>query len=78
MAETPMMQQYTEIKRQNPDCIIFFRLGDFYEMFGDDAVIASRELDLVLTSRSKNVPEEDKILCVECHIMQPRTTYQEW
>lgn len=61
MAETPMMQQYTEIKRQNPDCIIFFRLGDFYEMFGDDAVIASRELDLVLTSRSKNVPEEDKI-----------------
>ena len=61
MAETPMMQQYTEIKKQNPDCILFFRLGDFYEMFGDDAVIASKELDLVLTSRSKNVPEEDKI-----------------
>ena len=52
MAElTPMMKQYLEIKRDNPDSILFFRLGDFYEMFADDAKLASRELDLTLTSR---------------------------
>ena len=47
MAElTPMMKQYLEIKKDNPDSILFFRLGDFYEMFADDAKLASRELDL--------------------------------
>ena len=52
MAEmTPMMRQYMEIKEQNKDSILFFRLGDFYEMFGDDARKASRELDLTLTTR---------------------------
>lgn len=61
MADTPMMQQYARIKEQNADCILFFRLGDFYEMFGEDALVASKELDLVLTSRSKNTPEEDKV-----------------
>ena len=61
MADTPMMQQYTRIKEQNADCILFFRLGDFYEMFGEDAAVAAKELDLVLTSRSKNVSEEDKV-----------------
>ena len=51
MAElTPMMRQYLEIKEQNKDSILFFRLGDFYEMFGDDAKTASRELDLMLTT----------------------------
>ena len=50
MAElTPMMKQYLEIKKDNPDSILFFRLGDFYEMFADDAKLASRELDLTLT-----------------------------
>ena len=49
---TPMMKQYLEIKKANPDCLLFFRLGDFYEMFNDDAKIASRELDLTLTSRN--------------------------
>ncbi len=54
MAElTPMMKQYLEIKKQNPDSILFFRLGDFYEMFAEDAKLASRELDLTLTSRDK-------------------------
>ena len=54
MAElTPMMKQYLEIKEQNPDSILFFRLGDFYEMFADDAKLASRELDLTLTSRDR-------------------------
>ncbi len=48
---TPMLKQYQEIKSQHPGCILFFRLGDFYEMFGEDARIASGILDLVLTSR---------------------------
>ena len=49
-----MMRQYLDIKERNPDSILFFRLGDFYEMFGDDARTASRELDLMLTSRDKS------------------------
>jgi len=60
MAElTPMMQQYLATKDQNPDCLLFFRLGDFYEMFGDDARIASRELDLTLTSRDHDKTKSD-------------------
>lgn len=51
MAETPMMQQYKKIKQQHPDAILFFRLGDFYEMFFDDALIASKILEITLTSR---------------------------
>ena len=64
MAElTPMMQQYHAIKEQNPDCLLFFRLGDFYEMFEEDARVASRELDLTLTSRdhAKDKAEEEKV-----------------
>ena len=52
MELTPMMQQYIDVKQQHPDEILFFRLGDFYEMFFEDAVTASRELGLTLTSRS--------------------------
>jgi DNA mismatch repair protein MutS len=67
MAElTPMMKQYLEIKKDNPDSILFFRLGDFYEMFADDARTASRELDLTLTSRDKDpnkAPEEKVPMC---------------
>ena len=49
MAElTPMMQQYLETKKQYPDCILFYRLGDFYEMFFDDALTASKELEITL------------------------------
>ena len=55
MAElTPMMKQYLEIKANNPDSILFFRLGDFYEMFDADARTASKELDLTLTTRDKD------------------------
>ena len=62
MAElTPMMKQYAEIKQQNPDCILFFRLGDFYEMFNEDAQLASRELDLTLTTRDRNRPEDERV-----------------
>ena len=50
-ALSPMMQQYFDIKKQHPDKILFFRLGDFYEMFYDDAILASKELELTLTGR---------------------------
>ncbi|MFA6981704.1 MAG: DNA mismatch repair protein MutS [Patescibacteria group bacterium] len=50
---TPMMQQYVNIKRQYPDCLLFFRLGDFYEMFMDDAKVASEILDITLTGRDR-------------------------
>ena len=60
---TPMMRQYLEIKAQYPDAILFFRLGDFYEMFLDDAVKASRILDIALTSRGKNAAGDEVPLC---------------
>ena len=52
--ETPMMQQYQGIKKDYPDSILFFRMGDFYEMFNEDAKIASKILQITLTSRNKN------------------------
>ena len=52
------MQQHAAAKRAYPDAIIFFRLGDFYEMFGDDAVVVARLLDLTLTSRNRGKPDE--------------------
>jgi len=59
---TPAMRQYMEVKERYPDCILFFRMGDFYEMFFEDAVNASRVLEITLTSRNKN--REDAIpLC---------------
>ena len=61
MAElTPMMHQYLKIKEENPDCLLFFRLGDFYEMFHDDAKIGSEVLGLTLTTRDRNKPEEER------------------
>ena len=57
---TPMRRQYLDIKAQHPDCLLFFRLGDFYEMFDDDAVTASRELDLTLTTRDRGKPKEEQ------------------
>ena len=51
MTPTPMMQQYLEIKNKYNDCVIFFRLGDFYEMFFDDAINVSRDLELTLTGK---------------------------
>ena len=62
---TPMKRQYNEIKAQYEDCLLFFRLGDFYEMFDEDAKTASRELDLALTTRDRNVenPEDRTPMC---------------
>jgi len=51
---TPMMEQYVEIKAANPDCLLFYRMGDFYELFFDDAEVASRALGIVLTRRGKH------------------------
>jgi DNA mismatch repair protein MutS len=53
---TPMLRQYLEIKKQYPGTILFFRLGDFYEMFNEDAIIGSRELEITLTARQKDSP----------------------
>src|SRR4249919_4355137 len=50
---TPLMRQYAAIKKEHPRALLFFRLGDFYELFFDDAVLASRELQITLTSRNK-------------------------
>ena len=54
---TPMMQQYLEVKKNYQDALVFYRLGDFYEMFFEDAKIASCELDLVLTGRNAGVKD---------------------
>src|SRR5436305_13704905 len=50
---TPLMRQYSTIKKEHPSALLFFRLGDFYEMFFDDAVVAAKELQITLTSRNK-------------------------
>ena len=75
MAElTPMKRQYYEIKQQHQDCLLFFRLGDFYEMFDEDAKLASRELDIALTTRDRNVedPDERTPMCgVPYHSAEP-------
>ena len=57
---TPMQRQYYAIKERNQDCILFFRLGDFYEMFDEDAKLAARELDLTLTTRDRGKPKEEQ------------------
>ena len=57
---TPMQRQYNEIKERNRDSILFFRLGDFYEMFNEDARVAAKELDLTLTTRDRGKPKEEQ------------------
>ena len=64
---TPMMQHYLKMKEENPDAILFYRLGDFYEMFFDDAKMVSQELDLVLTGRSAGVEEKVPMCGVPFH-----------
>ncbi len=68
MAElSPMMRQYLEIKEQNKDCLLFFRVGDFYEMFFDDAITASEELEIVLTGKECGLPERAPMCGVPYH-----------
>ena len=67
---TPMMKQYRDLKEQVPDALLFFRLGDFYEMFGDDALVASKELEITLTGRGQG--EKRSPMCgVPFHSVQP-------
>ena len=67
MALSPMMQQYLQIKEENPDCLILFRLGDFYELFFDDAKTVSRELELTLTGRACGLEERAPMCGVPFH-----------
>ncbi|NLB22655.1 MAG: DNA mismatch repair protein MutS [Clostridium sp.] len=67
MALTPMMQQYFKLKEEYPDTILFFRLGDFYEMFFEDAQIASKELELVLTGRDCGLEERAPMCGIPYH-----------
>ena len=64
---TPMMQHYLQMKEENPDSILFYRLGDFYEMFFEDAKLVSQELDLVLTGRSAGVEEKVPMCGIPFH-----------
>ena len=65
---TPMMQQYLAVKDENPDAILFFRLGDFYEMFFNDALLASRELEITLTRREAGLEEKAPMCGVPYHV----------
>ena len=64
---TPMMLQYLEVKKQYPDAFLFYRLGDFYEMFFDDAIKASKILELTLTGRDCGEPERAPMCGVPYH-----------
>ncbi len=66
-----MLRQYQSIKAQHPDAILLFRLGDFYEMFYDDAVVASKHLEITLTSRNKNDPNPIPLCGVPYHSIEP-------
>ncbi len=74
MALTPMMQQYLETKKQYSDCILFYRLGDFYEMFFDDALTASRELEITLTGKDCGLEERAPMCGVPFHAVDSYLT----
>jgi DNA mismatch repair protein MutS len=67
---TPMMQHYLSVKEQYPDALVFYRIGDFYEMFFEDAKIASKELDLILTGKSAGVEDKVPMCGVPHHAVQ--------
>src|SRR6266545_3579803 len=64
---TPVMEQYIEIKAANPDCLLFYRMGDFYELFFEDAEIAARALGIVLTKRGKHLGRDIPMCGVPVH-----------
>ena len=71
---SPMMQHYLRTKHENPDCLLFYRLGDFYEMFFDDAVTVSRELELTLTGKSCGLPARAPMCGVPYHAVDSYLT----
>ena len=70
MAISPMMSHYLETKKQYPDCILFYRLGDFYEMFFEDALTASRELEITLTGKDCGMEERAPMCGVPYHAVE--------
>src|SRR5467141_1037919 len=64
---TPLMEQYVEIKAANPGCLLFYRMGDFYELFFEDAEVASRALGIVLTKRGKHLGRDIPMCGVPIH-----------
>ena len=64
---TPMMEQYVEIRAANPDCLLFYRMGDFYELFFGDAEVASRALGITLTKRGKHLGDDIPMCGVPIH-----------
>ena len=67
---TPMMQQYLKTKEEYKDCILFYRLGDFYEMFFDDAILVSKELELTLTGKNCGMEERAPMCGVPYHAVE--------
>ncbi|MSR86050.1 DNA mismatch repair protein MutS [Candidatus Woesearchaeota archaeon] len=67
---TPAMKQYVELKKEYPDCVIMFRMGDFYEMFYEDAILASKELEITLTSRGKH-EKKAPLAGIPYHALEP-------
>ena len=73
-ALSPMMQKYLETKEQYKDCILFYRLGDFYEMFFDDALTASKVLEITLTGKNCGLEERAPMCGVPFHSVEPYIT----
>ena len=71
---SPMMQQYLRIKQENPEPLLFFRVGDFYEMFFDDALTGSRELELTLTGKDCGLAERAPMCGVPFHAVDTYVT----
>ena len=74
MAISPMMQHYLETKKEYPDCILFYRLGDFYEMFFEDAKIGARVLELTLTGKECGLDHRAPMCGVPFHAVDPYIT----
>ncbi len=71
---SPMMTHYMETKKQYPDCLLFYRLGDFYEMFFEDAITTSRELELTLTGKECGLKERAPMCGIPYHAWIPICT----
>ncbi len=70
MKLSPAQQQYIRLKQEHPDCLLLFRIGDFYEMFYEDAHIAHRVLDITLTSRDKNAEHPIPLAGIPFHALE--------
>ena len=68
---TPAMQQYFRVRKEYPDCVLMFRMGDFYEMFFEDAKTASKALDITLTSRGEHEGERIPLAGIPYHALEP-------